>query len=69
MTEEGQHPQKHECDEYRNKEDSALFEASFKPAGGDLWIKNSVCYGREAALQKALRKLHEGCNDNVFNDT
>jgi hypothetical protein len=29
-----------------------------------LWEKNGVCYGRGAALQKALRKLHE--DDGVY---
>jgi hypothetical protein len=31
---------------------------------GILWEKNGVCYGRQAALQKALRKLHE--EDGVY---
>jgi hypothetical protein len=48
------------------KENSTLLEASFKPLAEDgiLWEKNGVCYGREAALQKALRKLHE--EDGVY---
>jgi hypothetical protein len=43
------------------KEKSTLLEASFEPLGeeGILWEKNGVCYGRQAALQKALRKLYE----------
>ena len=46
----------------RVKENSTLLEASFEPLAEDdglLWEKNGVCYGRQAALQKALRKLHE----------
>ena len=42
------------------KENSTLLEASFEPLEenyGLLWEKNGVCYGRQAALQKALRKL------------
>ena len=49
------------------KENSALLEASFEPLAEDdglLWEKNGVCYGRQAALQKALRKLHE--EDGVY---
>ena len=43
------------------KEESTLLEASFKPLENDriLWEKNGVCYGRQATLQEALRKLHE----------
>ena len=49
------------------KEKSALLEASFEPLAEDdgiLWEKNGVCYGRQAALQEALRKLHE--EDGVY---
>ena len=48
------------------KEKSALLEASFEPLEDDgvLWEKNGVCYGRQAALQEALRKLHE--EDGVY---
>ena len=51
----------------RAKEESTLLEASFEPLAEDdgiLWEKNGVCYGRQAALQKALRKLHE--EDGVY---
>ena len=48
------------------KEESAMLEASFEPLEDDgvLWEKNGVCYGRQAALQEALRKLHE--EDGVY---
>ena len=49
------------------KEKSALLEASFEPLAEDdglLWEKNGVCYGRQAALQESLRKLHE--EDGVY---
>jgi hypothetical protein len=48
------------------KENSTLLEASFEPLEDDgiLWEKNGVWYGRQAALQKALRKLHE--EDGVY---
>ena len=47
------------------KEESALLEAGFEPLENRLlWEKNGVCYGRQAALQKALRKLRE--EDDVY---
>jgi hypothetical protein len=52
----------------RSKEESTLLEAGFEPLAAEdeglLWEKNGVCYGRQAALQKALRKLHE--EDGVY---
>jgi hypothetical protein len=52
----------------RAKEESTLLEASFEPLAAEdeglLWEKNGVWYGRQAALQKALRKLHE--EDGVY---
>ena len=43
------------------KETSALLEASFEPLEeeGLLWEKKGVYYGRQAALQAALRELRE----------
>ena len=48
------------------KEEGALLEAGFEPLEEDrlLWEKNGVWYGRQAALQKALRKLRE--EDDVY---
>jgi hypothetical protein len=48
------------------KENSTLLGASFEALEDDgiLWEKNGVWYGRQAALQKALRKLHE--EDGVY---
>jgi hypothetical protein len=48
------------------KEESTLLGASFEALEDDgiLWEKNGVWYGRQAALQKALRKLHE--EDGVY---
>ena len=52
------------------KEESALLEANFKPLENRLlWEKNGVCYGRQAALQKALRKLHEEEGVYLFDRT
>lgn len=60
MTGEGLHSREHEGEEHRDKEDSTLVEASFEPTEGeDLWMKNGVYYGREAALQIAWRTLRE----------
>ena len=37
----------------QEEEDALLFEGGFEPAGSSdlLWVKDGVCYGREAALQ------------------
>ena len=45
----------------REKEEITLLGARFEPMedGGSLWEKDDVCYGREAALQQALRELRE----------
>ena len=42
-------------------EEKALLEAGFEPLEKKrlLWEKKGVCYGRQAALQGALRKLRE----------
>jgi hypothetical protein len=47
-------------------DDTILLEARFVPLEDDglLWEKDSVCYGRQAALQEDLRKLHE--EDGVY---
>ena len=45
----------------RHKEDVVLVAAGFKPEdeGGDLWRRDGVSYGREAALQRAWREWHK----------
>ena len=45
----------------REIDDTILLEARYLPLEDDglLWEKDSVCYGRQAALQRALRKLDE----------
>ncbi len=42
------------------REDDILLTAGFKRAEHSslLWEKDGVCYGREAALQQARKKLH-----------
>jgi hypothetical protein len=53
------------------KEERTLLEASFEPLADDglLWGKNSVCYGRQAALQEALGKLYEEEGLYLFDTT
>ena len=52
------------------KEENALLEAGFEPLeNGLLWEKNGISYGRQAALQKALRKLHEEEGVYLFDRT
>jgi hypothetical protein len=55
----------------RAKEEHALLKASFEPLEnkGILWEKNGVCYGRQAALQETLRKLHEEEGVYLFDRT
>ena len=46
-------------DRLRAQEDSVLAEGGFVPEQGDLWSRNEVLFGRQAALQSALRELRE----------
>jgi len=41
----------------RKREDSVLLAEGFEPAGGDLWRREGIYYGREAALQYAHSSL------------
>jgi hypothetical protein len=43
------------------RENSALAEAGFQLLieEGDLWSRNGVLFGREAALQSALREMRD----------
>jgi hypothetical protein len=44
--------------ELREEENALLLENGFEPVGRNelLWVKECVCYGREAALQVARRR-------------
>ena len=44
---------------WREKDDSVLLAAGFEPAGGEMWQKEGVLFGREAALQYAVRELRD----------
>ena len=41
----------------RKREDSVLLAEGFKAVGGDLWRRDGIYYGREAALQYAHSSL------------
>jgi len=43
----------------RKREDSVLLAEGFEPAGGDLWRRDGIYYGREAALQEANSSLRQ----------
>ena len=42
---------------FRKAQDTVLLAEGFEPAGEDLWIRDGIYYGREAALQKAHSRL------------
>jgi hypothetical protein len=45
---------------YRQKEDGLLVAAGFNPEeGANVWRRDGVYFGREAALQNAWREWHE----------
>jgi len=41
----------------KKAQDSVLLAEAFKPAGGDLWRRDGIYFGREAALQDAHSSL------------
>ena len=43
----------------REKEDLLLLDLGFEPAGKDLWRRNGIHFGREAALQRVHHELLE----------
>ena len=43
----------------REKEDLLLLELGFEPAGKDLWRRDGIHFGREAALQRVHHELLE----------
>ena len=44
---------------YREKEDLLLLDLGFEPAGKDLWRRDGIHFGREAALQRVHHELLE----------
>jgi hypothetical protein len=43
--------------ELKKAQDSVLLAEGFEPAGGDLWKRDGIYFGREAALQYAHSSL------------
>ena len=41
----------------RKAQDSVLLAEGFEPAGGELWRREGIYFGREAALQEAHSSL------------
>ena len=44
---------------HREKEDLLLLDLGFEPAGKDLWRRDGIHFGREAALQRVHHELLE----------
>ncbi len=52
----------------RKREDSVLLAEGFEPAGGDLWRREGIYYGREAALQYAHSSLRQRDVREAYDD-
>jgi hypothetical protein len=52
----------------RKREDSVLLAEGFEPAGGDLWRREGIYYGREAALQYAHSSLLQRAVYEAYDD-
>ena len=50
----------------REKEDSILFAAGYRPTEGGLWRRSEMLFGRGAALQYALKELRDKGEPNLF---
>ena len=50
----------------REKEDLLLLELGFEPAGEDLWRRDGIPFGREAAWQRGQRELLERGEYDVY---
>ena len=57
MIEERSEEGRHELHRLREKENSVLASVGFAPSESDLWKRNGVLYGREAALQRAFEEV------------
>jgi hypothetical protein len=51
---------------YREKEDLLLLDLGFEPAGKDLWRRDGIHFGREAALQTGQSELIERNGFTVY---
>jgi hypothetical protein len=50
----------------RKKEDLLLLDVGFEPAGEDLWRRDGIHFGREAALQSGECELLERGEYDVY---
>ena len=50
----------------REKEDLLLLELGFEPVGEDLWRRDGIHFGREAALQRGQCELLERGEYDVY---
>jgi hypothetical protein len=50
------------------REDSVLLAEGFEPAEGDLWRREGIYYGREAALQYAHSSLRQHAVRAAYDD-
>ena len=50
------------------REDSVLLAEGFEPAEGDLWRREGIYYGREAALQVAHSSLRQHAVRAAYDD-
>ncbi len=53
----------------REKEDLLLLDLGFEPAGKDLWRRDGIHFGREAALQRVQRELLDSGGGHTGYDT
>jgi hypothetical protein len=56
------------ADKLRKAQDSVLLAEGFEPAGGDLWRREGIYYGREAALQYAHSSLRQQAVREAYDD-
>ena len=57
-------------EQWAQRENQALFAAGFEPTyeENDLWIKDGVWFGRNAALQRARPTLSTSTDVEVYNE-
>ena len=52
----------------RKAQDSVLLAEGFEPAGADLWRRDGIYFGREAALQEAHSSLLQQAVRAAYDD-
>ena len=53
----------------KKEQDRVLLAEGFKPAGGDLWRRDGIFFGREAALQYAHSSLLQHAIRAAYDET